>query len=61
MTEEEIQKAGQITNWRLNEYGMSQLVNFGIFKKSVHSKNGTGLGLAIAFRKRFKYYNNWHQ
>lgn len=37
MTEEEIQKAEQMTNRMLNEYGMSQLANFGVYKKLIQS------------------------
>lgn len=37
MTEEEIQKAEQLTNRMLNEFGISQLVNMGIYKKLILS------------------------
>ncbi len=37
MTKEEIQKAEQMANRMLNEYGMSQLASFGIYKKLILS------------------------
>ncbi len=53
MTEEEIQKAEKMTNRMLNEYGMSQLANFGIFKKLIQSLSTNDINSLVENRIYF--------
>jgi hypothetical protein len=49
MTEEEIQKAENMTSRMLNEYGMGQLANFGIFKKLIQSLSTNDIASLVQY------------